>query len=46
MDTPSGSNYAVVKNNKDGLDWKMNRSGSLFAYSDAQQKKIDDEKGC
>jgi len=44
MDTPSGSNYAVVKNNKDGLDWKMNRSGSLFAYSDAQQKKIDDEK--
>lgn len=42
LDNPSGVNYAVI-HHTDGYDWKMNRSGTLFAYSDAQQKKFDDE---
>lgn len=40
----SGSNYAVVVNPRDGKEWKMSRTGELFAYSDAEQKKIDEAK--
>lgn len=43
-DTYSGAtNYAVVVNS-DGYQWKMNRAGELFAYSDAQQKQFDEQR--
>ena len=39
----AGTNYAVIKHT-DGYEWKMNRSGELFAYSDAQEKIFADQK--
>lgn len=35
--------YAVVVAD-DGLEWKLNTKGVLFAYSDRQQKILDDKK--
>ena len=40
-DSFPGTNYAVIKHT-DGLEWKMNRNGELFAYSDNQQKIFAD----
>lgn len=39
----SDANYALIKHT-DGYEWKMNRAGELYAYSDAQQKIFDEEK--
>lgn len=39
----SGKNYAVIKHT-DGYEWKVDRDGNIFAYSDEQQKIFDDQK--
>lgn len=42
-DSYTGTNYAVIKHS-DGLEWKMNRKGELFAYSDNQEKIFAERK--